>query len=280
LLAFHFDSTAAPDRFRAALTDGQKQVAATYEGFLKQIFGEGYLQFSETQRQWAVQRLPRSAFAASEAPASSWGDVGLETLLGTIQTADDIELVTNAQAAGDWAMEQVALEVFAETNGWAVWPFAPANGGLFPSLKRADEAALLPLWSSGRRYSLESGGSFAYALARLPDGRLRLMTFGDQAAELDSNATVRLHIPEALPKGWSGRDFFEQQAFREGARVFEAVPVTDEPCLGGPCYDFDATVGKAALAYGEQNIIELFIAQAPGAEPHPTSDLPVRRAQL
>jgi len=281
LLAFHFGSDRAPDKFRQPLTEFERQVAGSYDGFLQQVYGANYAEFATQQRQAAAQRLPQTAYADTGAAASEWGEVGLEMLLGQIQSADDIDMISSAQSAARWAIDHVALEVFAETNGWAVWPIETADGALYPALQRPDgDTAPMPLWSGVHRYDLGGDRGFWYAIARLPDGRLRLMTFGDQAVELNTTSTIRLYIPDALPEGWSGYGFFEQPQFREVARIFEAAEVADEPCLGGPCFDFDLAAAQAALSYGENNVIELFIAPQPGIDPAPTSDLSVEREQV
>lgn len=281
VLASHFASDAAPEKFRTPLEIEKQQAAGGYENFLRQVYGESYADFVERQRQAAAQRLPRTAFVTAPNPDAGWGDVGLETLLSTIMSADDVEAIASAQFDGRWAMDHVALEVFAETNGWAVWPLATADGGLYPTLIPQDGSAVqVPLWQDASRYALSNGKALTYVIGQLPDGRLRLMTFGGGADALGTGATVRLYIPGALPEGVSASAFFERPDFRDGAQAFDAKPVSGARCLGGPCFDFGPEAAAAALAFGAGSIIELFITPDSGAEPRPIAETPLRQGQI
>lgn len=266
LLAFHFNSLPADDLNRAAVPADQQQAAERYDAFLQQVYGESYPSFAEAQRQRAVASLPASAFPA---PAP---EAGALPSFDAIRSIDDVDRISLAQSQATRVLRNVEFEVIAESNGWFVRPRQAADGAAMPSLERSDGTApgiLVPVWFGPSAYRMESGGEFRVALAQLPDGTLRVMTYGEATASLSGGATVRLYLPvSGPPDGMSGLAFFDDPGFREASTVFEGVPSAG-PCLGGPCYDFPSDATPALWNLGRDGHAELFIAPGTGAEPRP-----------
>lgn len=252
LLAFHFNSLPADDRNHVALPADQQQAAERYDGFLQQIYGESYPAFAEAQRQRAAASLPASALPAAE-PEPETGTLPF----GAIRTIDDVDRISLAQSQAAKVLRRVEFEVIAESNGWFVKPLETRSGAVVPALERGDGSApgiLLPVWAGPVAYST-GDAEFRLALARTPDGMIRVMTYGNDAATLAGTGSIRFYVAGSAPYGDPG--------FRDGASVFEATP-SDGYCLGGPCFDLprDATV---ALLGGDETIAELVIGS--GEEP-------------
>ncbi|MBK8082661.1 MAG: hypothetical protein IPK28_01875 [Devosia sp.] len=281
LLGFHFGSLPADDRNHVALPADQAQAAERYDVFLQQVYGESYPGFAEAQRQRAVASLPASALPAPE-PEPEPG-IGKLPSFGAILSIDDADRILLAQSQAARVLRQVEFEVMAESNGWFVRPRQAGDGATMPSLERADGAAagiLVPVWFGPSAYRTQSGEEFRVALAQLPDGTIRAMTYGEAAGSLTAGATVRLYLPAAAPPdGMSGLSLFEDPGFREAGTVFAGVP-SGGPCLGGPCYDFPPDATPALWNLGRDGYAELFIAPGAGAEPNPVEPGTARAGRL
>jgi len=262
LLAFHFNSLPADDRNHVTLPADQQASASSYDGFLQQVYGESYPAFAESQRQAAAASLPASAMPAAEPE-----DGALPTF-GAINTIQDQDRVLLAQSVAAKVVQRIEFEVIAETNGWLVKPLQTQSGAVVPALERGDGSApgiLLPVWAGPVAYN-SGGAEFRLALARAPDGVIRVMTYGEGAAVLAGTGAVRFYVAGSAPYGDPG--------FRAGASVFEAIP-SDGYCLGGPCFDLphDATV---ALLGGENTVGELVM----GGGDEPAGQVALRASDL
>ena len=262
LLAFHFNTLPGDDRNHVALPADQQASAERYDGFLQQVYGDSYPAFAEAQRQAAAASLPASAMPSAEP------EEGALPTFGAIATIDDQDRILLAQSAAAKVLQRIEFEVTAETNGWLVKPLQTQTGAVVPALERADGSApgiLYPVWAGPVAYT-SGGAEFRLALARAPEGVIRVMTYGAGATSLADASGVRFYVAGTAPYGDPG--------FRAGASVFEATP-SSGPCLGGPCFDLphDATV---ALLDGEGAIAELVM----GSGDEPAGQVALRASEL
>lgn len=269
LLAFHFGGLPETDTNRLALGADQMEAAQRYDMFLQQIYTTNFQTFAQLQRDSAVQRLP--------AGGSGYDEFGMPVFdfgFGAYDP-DAFDKVWDAQAAALLAVQSVHFEVSAETNGMLVWRRKAQKYNEVPTLHKADTGALVATVFDGPSiYRLDTGEDVFGVFTQLPDGRLRLMTYGTAASDkLTSAGVARLFVrSEDPPEGVADYALFDLPDFRMLTFPFDGIPV-DEPCLGGPCWDFSLETAEALYQGSPNEYAELWLSADPEAAPSATIDV-------
>jgi len=266
MLALHFHNLPETDAYRQLLRADQKQAAAAYDVFLQQAWGANYQSFMGFQRERASALLPFQ-------PTLTYGDSDPYDFGNMFRTDDEVEQLVEARRRSARAIDLVQFEVMAETNGWRVLPEHLEGGWIIPTLTRADATNpddRLVVVQGPAAYGLDDySGVYQQLLARAPDGTVKLMLFGEVAAQLGPTPGARFYIPSMLlPVGVDDWSYFNEPTFRDLAMAWDGTPMTG-PCLGGPCFDFPPEVFDAIGRRGEQGQVELFIASDPATQPAP-----------
>lgn len=271
MLAFHFDALPEDDRSRIPLDQYQKTSAAEYEQYLGQLYGENFTDFAERQRQVAAAALPAANAETLQKYHSTYSPFDPEGN-AKLRVAQDVARAT---------MNLVQFEVTAQANGYQLRPRQLANGGIVPALVSRQMPDGLPVIHGPGYQELETAdGAFLelyHVIAVLPDRRLRIMFYGDTAAQWVIDPTVRLYVNDGAP-ATDGMFFFSTPEFRNGAASFDATAVS-EPCLGATCFDLPPEATEMMVSAQEGNVAELFVSLEPEALPVPVGEeIAVRNA--
>ena len=270
LLAFHFHGLPADDMHHSALAPDQIAATSAYDGFLQQVYGANFQAFAAAQRPLAAARLPAAAMGQ---PVDEFGFPIIDYGFGFMDQADYDKLWA-AQSAARAAVETVHFEVSAETNGLFVRPRWVEKYWRAATLNKAPAGELwATVFDGPKAYRLDTGEDVFGVFAQMPDGALRLMTYGANATEKLTKAGVaRLFIrSEPAPADIATYAIFDLPDFRQMAFPFDGVPV-DDPCLGGPCWEFSAETLEAFYQTASNEYAELWLSADPEAAPSATID--------
>ncbi|RUT28232.1 hypothetical protein EMQ25_17710 [Arsenicitalea aurantiaca] len=260
LYAFHFASLDPNDLDHVAMTPDQVEAAQRYDIYLQQLYGENFQTFAARQREYAASEIPDTGLLGSDSDFA----FGF-TMLGLTEP-NVMNVIFGLQSTGRSTVSAVQFEVLAETHGYFVRPLVLQNDWLTSQLTPASGGPSLPVIDGPIWRSLEGHGTLHYALAIGPEGRLRLMTFGQTAQSALGDPTVRLYVPDAPAAEGMAWTRFDQPDWRDQTTAFEATRLS-EPCVGGPCFEFPADALSAFVALSENEAAELYISTTPNSEP-------------
>jgi hypothetical protein len=273
VLAFHFAQMPENSLDRLKMDNQQVQAAQGFETYLRQIYGDNFDAFAARQREIATTELP----AANPFGDSTYGlgsSLGLGMGFGGLYTDPDAMMKNSSlRMEGAEALRKVHFEVAAEANGLIVRPLAVADRTL-PQLVRPDGSEPPLTIVEGPGYQLfepvrdDNDRSDRVELSSVagltPDGRLRVMFFGDAALAHLANPTVRLYVRTTpLPSAVSSWEMFERKDWREGTTAFEGVRLAVN-CLGAPCFEFAPEAAQALVRYTQGDYAELFVSASAG----------------
>jgi hypothetical protein len=158
----------------------------------------------------------------------------------------------------------VVFEVNAEVNGFRVQTVALQSWEVPRLVPQAEAAPVLPVWSGPGMFMIEGGGYLTGVFVDMPDGKLRVMSYGDDALALPAAASATLLVrSEDPPPGVADWQLFDLDDWRSLAFPFDGVRL-DEPCLGAPCWEFSAEAREALLTTDDDEYAELRLAPDPG----------------
>lgn len=270
VLAFHFHGLPADDMNRIELAPDQIAAAGAYDGFLQQVFGANFEAFVAAQRPLAAARLPAAAMGPQ---VDEYGfpilDYGF-----SMMTEADYDKLWAASSAARFMIEKVHFEVSAETNNLFVRPRWVEKYWRAATLNKAPTGELwATVFDGPKAYRLDTGEDVFGVFVQMPDDALRLMTYGANATDkLTRTGVARLFIrSEPAPADVSDYAIFDLPDFRQMAFPFDGVPV-DEPCLGGPCWEFSPQTLEALYQTAPSEYAELWLSADPEAAPSATID--------
>jgi hypothetical protein len=172
-------------------------------------------------------------------------------------------------------VNDILFEVVAESQGLRlIARREPGRPGYVESLVNADFAPQLDLIDEPAPYvQLEGGPEVQIVMVIRPDGEVRVMTFGQEAAELKAGSVVLMVQPEALPPELaSNYAHLTSQEWWDTAREFRGELVS-EACLGGPCFAMPRDIVDALLAGGQQQSFRFYLSSQADVDP-PAFDNP------
>ncbi|MGV3652403.1 MAG: hypothetical protein ACO1OK_13345 [Devosia sp.] len=266
VLAFHFAQMPEGSLDRLKIDNQQVQASQGFETYLRQLYGEGFDAFAARQREIASSELPA-------ANPFGQGGFGLGTTLGMMITDPNAMMKNSSlRMEGGDALRKVHFEVAAEAGGLLVRPLPVADRTLAQLVHPASAEPPLTI-VDGPNYLLfdpdpdndtQADRIELSTVAGLsPDGRLRILFFGDAALAHLTNPTVRLYVrTEPLPSAVSSWEMFDREDWRQGTTMFEGVR-SSAACLGAPCFDFPAKATEALIAFTQGDYAELFVSSRP-----------------
>lgn len=248
------------------------QAMQRYDAYLQAIYGANFAAFSARQKELAAQELP----AVDPFGISDGYGLGLASAL---MSPEDASKLSNAQFFAANSLDQVFFEVAAETAGFIVRPLLLQDTWTIPELRSAASPQSPGITVvDGPRYDLidfnpdddDRSLTRLYSILTLtPDNGLRVMFYGDAAAQV-VNGTVRLYVLDApMPAGATAYEYFQSPNFRSVSTGYDGIRV-EAGCLSAACFDFPPAATDAFVAHEGNQYAEMFvspIADAQGVEP-------------
>lgn len=247
------------------LSDEVKSAGLMYETMMASAYGESWPPAAEYLRADAARQLREAQ--EKDSTFDLLPDFGFleETEFNLYESA------LRARAAR--TLNSIFFEIMVERSGYHLRPGSGERRGIV-EMRGAYNIAMADIWRSGETYALlEDGTSIHAALGVSLGGLIRVMTFGPEAARLTEGGVTYL-LPEGpLPAEFASEDkFYADPAWRQSATRFEARLI-DEPCLGGPCFDFPYALLTAILRAGEGRVGQI-VFQQDKSTPLPPADKP------
>lgn len=252
-----------------SLTVEQQTAARAYEAMIAPLYGQNWQNFVDYNRRQAQARLEAArqedqvddVFGFSlfdlgtlggytledDGTSASTGTYNRDALIaGTVRVIDDIFFEVTAEQLGYRRISRRLENAIAYVDGLTDRAFDP----------------VLDFWNSPERYAVLEGGTDIYAaFALLPDGGVRVMTYGQAAARLAQGSVTILVHPPLDSARVSDFAYLRSQEWRDGATAYEGELVS-EPCLGGPCFAFPPEMVDAIISGARGQAFQFYFSES------------------
>ena len=254
------------------LTPEQQDAARRYEAMIAPLYGQNWQGFV----QYAQGQARRILEAAREKDAEN--DIygfGLYDSLLSDPYGEEEDLIYSApidswnfdlQVKGSVrVVNDILFEVVAESQLYRLISRREGDRpGYIKSLVNAGFEPQMDLFEGPAPYTtLEGGPEVQLIMVIKADGDMRVMTFGQDAAQLKTGSLVLMVQPDALPTELgSNYAHITSLDWWESAQEFRGELVA-EPCLGGPCFAFPRDIIDAFLAGDQQQSFRFYLSSQP-----------------
>lgn len=248
VLATYFHGLSSDDLDRVELTADQIAAAQAFDGFMQQLYGTNYAQFSEANKQAVQALIPPPVLSEFGLPYG--GGMDLDAMEAQRKVVQELQ----SRARGTIAT--VVLELTAERNGM----FVRSDSGGAPLLVQSDEQ----IWAIIHRGPVRlTDGPKVYVnavLASLPDHTIRLMAYGN--AEAINSAFLLVGKGPSTANGGTEASTGDPE-WRAEANSYTGRPL-ETGCLGDGCFEFPPEAYDALMAIARMDYAELVVSSAIG----------------